>query len=176
MRHRFLGPALSWLLIGMGATLAYAQGGNTSAPLTGTVADASGAPVPGASVVVKNEGTGATYQAVSGAGAWGLYELDAQLKAYAAGEPIRREKFPHQIANNLFSHNTRIDSATEAGELDPEDALANAGDDPIVQFRAQLAGVERIAPEPVLMVLASWAATGDVHSAPPKELQGAEKK
>src|SRR5207244_5676934 len=24
-----------------------------------------------------------TYQAVSGAGAWGLYELDAQLKAYA---------------------------------------------------------------------------------------------
>jgi aspartate-semialdehyde dehydrogenase len=49
-----------------------------------------------------------TYQAVSGAGAWGLYELDAQLKAYSAGEPIKREKFPHQIANNLFSHNTAI--------------------------------------------------------------------
>src|SRR5260370_36094737 len=49
-----------------------------------------------------------TYQAVSGAGAWGLYELDAQLKSYAAGEPIKREKFPHQIANNLFSHNTKI--------------------------------------------------------------------
>jgi aspartate-semialdehyde dehydrogenase len=49
-----------------------------------------------------------TYQAVSGAGAWGLYELDAQLRSHAAGEPIRKEKFPHQIANNLFSHNTRI--------------------------------------------------------------------
>src|SRR3954467_11790736 len=49
-----------------------------------------------------------TYQAVSGAGAWGLYELDAQLKSYAAGEPIKKEKFPHQIANNLFSHNTKI--------------------------------------------------------------------
>jgi aspartate-semialdehyde dehydrogenase len=49
-----------------------------------------------------------TYQAVSGAGAWGLYELDAQLKAYAAGQPIVKEKFPHQIANNLFSHNTKI--------------------------------------------------------------------
>jgi aspartate-semialdehyde dehydrogenase len=49
-----------------------------------------------------------TYQAVSGAGAWGLYELDAQLKAYSAGEPIKREKFPFQIANNLFSHNTAI--------------------------------------------------------------------
>src|SRR5437764_113676 len=35
-----------------------------------------------------------TYQAVSGAGAWGLYELDAQLKSYAAGEPIQKEKFP----------------------------------------------------------------------------------
>src|SRR5437899_3583352 len=66
MRHRFLGFALAWLLVGLGATLAYAQGGNTSAPLTGVVADSSGAPVPGASVVVKNEGTGTTYQAVSG--------------------------------------------------------------------------------------------------------------
>src|SRR5258708_6387398 len=49
-----------------------------------------------------------TYQAVSGAGAWGLYELDAQVKAYARGEPVRKEKFPHQILNNVFSHNTKI--------------------------------------------------------------------
>src|SRR5579872_430111 len=51
-----------------------------------------------------------TYQAVSGAGAWGLYELEAQLKAYASGQPIEKQKFPHQIANNLFSHNTAIDA------------------------------------------------------------------
>jgi len=49
-----------------------------------------------------------TYQAVSGAGAWGLWELDAQIKAYAAGQPIQREKFPHQIVNNLFSHNSKV--------------------------------------------------------------------
>src|SRR3954469_24380406 len=49
-----------------------------------------------------------TYQAVSGAGAWGLYELDDQIKAYAAGKPIAKNKFPHQIVNNLFSHNTKI--------------------------------------------------------------------
>ena len=49
-----------------------------------------------------------TYQAVSGAGAWGLYELEQQVKAYAAGLPIVKEKFPHQIANNVFSHNTAI--------------------------------------------------------------------
>src|SRR3954466_289299 len=49
-----------------------------------------------------------TYQAVSGAGAWGLYELDAQMKAYAAGQPIKKEKFPHQIVNNVFAHNSKV--------------------------------------------------------------------
>ena len=49
-----------------------------------------------------------TYQAVSGAGAWGLWELDAQMKAYAAGQSVAKEKFPHQILNNVFSHNTKI--------------------------------------------------------------------
>jgi aspartate-semialdehyde dehydrogenase len=49
-----------------------------------------------------------TFQAVSGAGAWGLYELDAQLKAYATGQPIAKEKFPHQIVNNLFCHNSKV--------------------------------------------------------------------
>jgi hypothetical protein len=56
----------------------------------------------------------------------------------------------------ILKYERYIDSATEAGELDPEEAAANAGDDPIVQFRAQLVGVERIAPEPVLMVLAGF--------------------
>jgi len=50
-----------------------------------------------------------TYQAVSGAGAWGLHELEQQIKQHASGEPIQKEKFPHQIVNNLFSHNTAID-------------------------------------------------------------------
>jgi aspartate-semialdehyde dehydrogenase len=49
-----------------------------------------------------------TYQAVSGAGAWGLYELDAQMKAHTGGQTVRKEKFPHQILNNVFSHNTKI--------------------------------------------------------------------
>src|SRR5206468_2876090 len=63
-----------------------------------------------------------TYQAVSGAGAWGLYELDAQVKAYAAGQPIVKEKFPHQIANNLFSHNTTIG---ENGYNEEENKMVN---------------------------------------------------
>src|SRR5215213_2450913 len=57
-----------------------------------------------------------TYQAVSGAGAWGLYELDAQIKAYAAGHAIKKEKFPHQILNNVFAHNSKIDPATGYNE------------------------------------------------------------
>jgi aspartate-semialdehyde dehydrogenase len=57
-----------------------------------------------------------TYQAVSGAGAWGLYELDAQMKAYAMGHAIKKEKFPHQIVNNVFAHNSKIDPATGYNE------------------------------------------------------------
>jgi aspartate-semialdehyde dehydrogenase len=49
-----------------------------------------------------------TYQAVSGAGAWGLYELEQQQRAFAAGQPIAKEKFPHQIFNNVFSHNSAV--------------------------------------------------------------------
>lgn len=49
-----------------------------------------------------------TYQAVSGAGAWGLYELDQQIKDYAAGKPVARQKFPHQILGNVFSHNSAV--------------------------------------------------------------------
>jgi aspartate-semialdehyde dehydrogenase len=37
-----------------------------------------------------------------------LHELEAQQRACATGQPVAREKFPHQIVNNLFSHNTKI--------------------------------------------------------------------
>src|SRR5438067_12900817 len=43
-----------------------------------------------------------TYQAVSGAGAWGLYELEQQTKAYAAGGAIEKEPYPDQIVHNLL--------------------------------------------------------------------------
>ncbi len=63
-----------------------------------------------------------TYQAVSGAGAWGLYELDQQMKDYAAGRPIKKEKFPHQIVNNLFSHNSQV---AENGYNEEENKMVN---------------------------------------------------
>jgi len=63
-----------------------------------------------------------TYQAVSGAGAWGMYELEEQLKAFVAGKPIVKQKFPHQIANNLFSHNSAI---ADNGYNEEENKMVN---------------------------------------------------
>jgi aspartate-semialdehyde dehydrogenase len=63
-----------------------------------------------------------TYQAVSGAGAAGLHELEQQIKAYAAGSAIERTLFPHQIVHNLFSHNTKI---AENGYNEEENKMVN---------------------------------------------------
>jgi aspartate-semialdehyde dehydrogenase len=43
-----------------------------------------------------------TYQAVSGTGAPAVKELEAQAKAWASGQPLPREVYPHQIAFNLI--------------------------------------------------------------------------
>jgi aspartate-semialdehyde dehydrogenase len=45
-----------------------------------------------------------SYQAVSGAGAKALEELKAQVKAWAAGQPLKAEVFPYQIAFNVLPH------------------------------------------------------------------------
>ena len=43
-----------------------------------------------------------TYQAVSGAGQPGLQELEQQMADIAAGRPVERKVFAHQIANNVI--------------------------------------------------------------------------
>lgn len=50
----------------------------------------------------------ATYQAVSGAGAAGIDELRQQTEAVLNGREPRREKFQHQIAFNVFSHDSAV--------------------------------------------------------------------
>ena len=49
-----------------------------------------------------------TYQAASGAGAKAMKELEDQTRDVLAGRPAKKEIFPHQIAFNLFSHNSAI--------------------------------------------------------------------
>jgi aspartate-semialdehyde dehydrogenase len=57
-----------------------------------------------------------TYQAVSGAGAKALAELEEQTRDIVAERQITPKVFPHQIAFNLFSHNTPINDAGYNGE------------------------------------------------------------
>lgn len=63
-----------------------------------------------------------TYQAVSGAGAWGLYELDAQVRDYAAGKTLTSQKFPHVIFGNVFSHNSAV---ADNGYNEEENKMVN---------------------------------------------------
>lgn len=49
-----------------------------------------------------------TYQAASGAGAQAMKELEEQSRDVLEGRAPRKEIFPHQIAFNIFSHNSAI--------------------------------------------------------------------
>lgn len=49
-----------------------------------------------------------TYQAASGAGAKAMAELELQARDILAGRPAKKEVLPHQIAFNVFSHNTKV--------------------------------------------------------------------
>src|SRR5882724_599757 len=49
-----------------------------------------------------------TYQSASGAGAAAMRELEDQTHEYAEGKEITKSVFPHQIAFNVFSHNTKV--------------------------------------------------------------------
>jgi aspartate-semialdehyde dehydrogenase len=63
-----------------------------------------------------------SYQAVSGAGVRGVEELRRQILAWARGEAITAEFFPHQIAFNLIPH---IDRFADNGYTGEELKLVN---------------------------------------------------
>jgi aspartate-semialdehyde dehydrogenase len=50
----------------------------------------------------------ATYQSASGAGARAMQELEQQTREILEGKKPTKKVFPHQIAFNLFSHNSPI--------------------------------------------------------------------
>lgn len=49
-----------------------------------------------------------TYQAASGAGYQAMLELEQQARDFLAGKPVTKKVLPHQIAFNLFSHNSKV--------------------------------------------------------------------
>jgi aspartate-semialdehyde dehydrogenase len=63
-----------------------------------------------------------TYQAVSGTGAKAIAELEEQVKAYAAGKPVPKKVYPHQIAFNCLPH---IDSFLDNGYTKEEMKMVN---------------------------------------------------
>jgi aspartate-semialdehyde dehydrogenase len=65
-----------------------------------------------------------TYQAVSGSGAWGIIELEQQAKAWANGEEMKKDVYPHQIAFNLIPH---VDKFLEDGYTKEEMKMLNEG-------------------------------------------------
>ncbi|MDD3180635.1 MAG: aspartate-semialdehyde dehydrogenase [Opitutaceae bacterium] len=58
----------------------------------------------------------ATYQSVSGTGAEAVRELDAQVKASVAGQPLPRKVYPYQIAFNLIPQIDSFDADGYTGE------------------------------------------------------------
>ena len=49
-----------------------------------------------------------TYQAASGAGYQAMCELEEQAREVLAGRPVTPKVLPHQIAFNLFCHNSKV--------------------------------------------------------------------
>ena len=65
-----------------------------------------------------------SYQAVSGTGAQAIEELRAQVIALAAGEPVPKKVYPHQIAFNVLPH---VDSFLPDGYTKEEMKMQNEG-------------------------------------------------
>src|SRR5689334_316690 len=65
-----------------------------------------------------------SYQAVSGTGAKAIEELERQVGEIAAGKPVTKEVYPHQIAFNVLPH---VDSFLESGYTKEEMKMQHEG-------------------------------------------------
>ena len=65
-----------------------------------------------------------SYQAVSGTGAKAVEELEHQVRQFAAGQPVTKEVYPHQIAFNVLPH---VDSFLPSGYTKEEMKMENEG-------------------------------------------------
>jgi aspartate-semialdehyde dehydrogenase len=63
-----------------------------------------------------------TFQSVSGSGQGGIAALDAQARQWAAGERVRGQFYPHQIAFNVLPH---IDSFLPSGSTKEEQKMVD---------------------------------------------------
>ena len=127
----FLG---SLVLCGLVGTLAHAQGGNTAAPLSGVAVDTSGAPVPGAAVVVTNEATGITFTAVTNAqGAFTVPALQAGTYSVTVSLPGFKQIVLKGI-KLLSATPAEVKAVLEVGGV--EETVTVEGGAPLVQTQS----------------------------------------
>jgi hypothetical protein len=69
----------------------------------------------------------------------------------------------------ILRYERYIDSATEAGELEPGEGTSS--DDPFAVFRSALATVDRISPEPVFQVIKSMIQPGALANVDPADIR-----
>lgn len=78
-----------------------------------------------------------TYQAVSGTGYNAIQELNNQVQAYANGENIEREVYPHQIAFNALPHiDTFLDNGYSKEEMKMYNETMKIMEDDSIQVTA----------------------------------------
>ena len=76
--------------------------------------------------------TASTYQAISGAGAAAMQELEAQARAWASGDRLPMERSGRQMIFNVFSHDSPVDADgvnEEERKLERESRRIFADDD-----------------------------------------------
>src|SRR5439155_15832143 len=71
----------------------------------------------------------------------------------------------------ILRYERYVDSATEAGELEPGEGHTDETADPMAALRAGLAGLERIPPGPVLQVVAANVDPAAIRDTPPTTIR-----
>ena len=71
----------------------------------------------------------------------------------------------------ILRYERYVDSATEAGELEPGEGHTDESTDPIAALRAGLAGLDRIPPGPVLQVVAANIDSAAIRDTPPTTIR-----
>lgn len=131
--RRFLGFAALAVAF-LFPSVALAQGGGSRAPLSGRVVDTSGAPIPGASVEVRDEGSGNTFESVTnGQGNFTVPALPAGT--YTVTVSLSGFKKAVLKGNKLLSA-TPLDLAVklEVGGL--EESITVEGGAPLIQTQS----------------------------------------
>ncbi len=135
MKQRLVTLVLSVVLTATASAAAFAQGSAASS-LSGTVTDTSGAVIPGASVVVKHNATGVTYNTVTNTA--GEFSLPA-LNTGSYTVTISLEGFKTVVMNDVIleaARPTSIRAVIDVGSL--AETVTVEGASPVVQTQASM--------------------------------------